>query len=443
MKRILIVLALLLPMALLAQEQLTIYYAENESALSLAQTEELNAFIAAFGSDTIHIKIAGSADSKGTEQANRKLVAARIKNMEKLMAAFPNVIVDFTENYGESYPVIVDGQEQFDESRFALIEVLHRKPVVISDRVIAPKSISADRFFAFSQPRTQRIPIDTRRKQKLEGIDGTFVTVYPGALETVNGEIYKGRAVVSLREYYSYDQMLADSLHTMAGNNLLETGGMVYLDIKTENGDPLTIKRKRFVHIGMPTDSVREGMQVFRTKYLSERKMTWYAQQEKSQAKVSYIEIEDGMKYKVVDSPGDVTRSMGIETFDGYKMKSVPVYGLDVSGFGMINCDRFLQIEDKRDLHIAFADSIPTEQVSVYILFSEMKSIMTGLKGTFETEFVFPGVPREMPSFICAYRNVNGEILTATYKITDDQSSYFLDFEPTNLNLKETLASMD
>ena len=147
MKKLLLLFVGFLPFVLCAQQPVTIYFQENSSELSATQEDSLHLFFTSFENDTLYLKITASADSRGSEKDNQRLVAARLSYIQSLLGLYPNLVIQYTENLGESNPVKLNGKEQFELSRYAKIEVLKRQAYVANDRVIASKSVTSDYFF--------------------------------------------------------------------------------------------------------------------------------------------------------------------------------------------------------------------------------------------------------------------------------------------------------
>lgn len=75
-------------------------------------------------------------------------------------------------------------------------------------------------------------------------------------------ELVAGEVQVKVREYYSVEDMLLANLTTKSGEQILETGGMIYIDAKSE-GKKCELKDGATLDIGFPTSAKKEGMQSF------------------------------------------------------------------------------------------------------------------------------------------------------------------------------------
>lgn len=76
------------------------------------------------------------------------------------------------------------------------------------------------------------------------------------------GEPVTGAVVFRVKEYYSIGDALLANLSTMTRSDLLETGGMVYLEA-TADGEACALKEGAAVRIGFPYREKKEGMQLF------------------------------------------------------------------------------------------------------------------------------------------------------------------------------------
>jgi TonB family protein len=84
----------------------------------------------------------------------------------------------------------------------------------------------------------------------------------------------KGPVEVSVREYYKISDMIMSGLTTQCGQDLLETGGMIFIEIKS-NGWLCSVSPGKNFTIGFPYTVKKEGMRIFERNKNDEEKITW------------------------------------------------------------------------------------------------------------------------------------------------------------------------
>ncbi|MCB0643242.1 MAG: hypothetical protein KDC44_16450, partial [Phaeodactylibacter sp.] len=120
----------------------------------------------------------------------------------------------------------------------------------------------SDLWSKISDYEDQNYRIDGSRHTKLVGDQGTTVWIDAGAFLLPDGRTADGEIEVVLRETYQLADILAAGLSTHSSGQVLETGGMVYLDARS-NGQPLQLKPGTELMVGLPADFQKEGMELF------------------------------------------------------------------------------------------------------------------------------------------------------------------------------------
>jgi hypothetical protein len=111
---------------------------------------------------------------------------------------------------------------------------------------------------------------------EIEGKEGTIVTIKREDLVYPDGEAVLERIKVELKEFYTAKDILLAELHTMEGDKVLETGGMLNLKI-TAQGEPLKLKSGKSANIKMPTKSAKnkKGMGLYFGKKMANGAVDW------------------------------------------------------------------------------------------------------------------------------------------------------------------------
>ena len=115
---------------------------------------------------------------------------------------------------------------------------------------------------------------------KIEGKEGTIVTIKRKDLVYPDGEPVLEPIKVELKEFYTSKDILLAELHTMEGDKVLETGGMLNLKI-TAQGEPLKLKSGKSASIKMPTKSAKnkKGMGLYFGKKMANGAVDWRLQE--------------------------------------------------------------------------------------------------------------------------------------------------------------------
>ncbi len=115
---------------------------------------------------------------------------------------------------------------------------------------------------------------------EIEGKEGTKVNIKREDLVYPDGEAVIASIKVELKEFYSSTDILLADLHTMEGNKVLETGGMLNLKI-TANGEPLELKSGKSAMIKMPTKraKTKKGMNLYFGKRMADGAVDWSVQE--------------------------------------------------------------------------------------------------------------------------------------------------------------------
>ncbi|MFN0275587.1 MAG: hypothetical protein ACKVPJ_07575 [Chitinophagales bacterium] len=119
------------------------------------------------------------------------------------------------------------------------------------------------KFMHNMQPLPQFFSISPSEKSVITGEEGTVLTFDKNSfVHATTGEPVTGEVEISLTEYLAYDKMLAGNLNTMCNGNLLETGGMVYIEA-TAGGEKVSLKNGSYYQLEMPAKAEAQNMQLF------------------------------------------------------------------------------------------------------------------------------------------------------------------------------------
>lgn len=127
----------------------------------------------------------------------------------------------------------------------------------------------------------------------IKGKEGTEVKINRQDLVYEDGQPVEEPIQVELKEFYKPADMLLAELHTMEGDKVLETGGMLNLKI-TADGKPLALKTGKIAKIKMPAKSAKskKGMNLYFGKRLENGAVDWRLE-ERSEPIVTTNEISE------------------------------------------------------------------------------------------------------------------------------------------------------
>jgi len=199
------------------------------------------------------VEIEAHTDDRGADRYNRDLARRRADAVLAFLAE-RDILVGRTtvRNFGESRPAYANDDEQSRQ--------LNRRVDVLVTRWTYS---SVDELFSrIEGESTQYFTIDPARNIRIVGRKGSSLWIPAGSLLLPDGSRPEGEVQVSLEEAYSMDDMLLKGLHTSAGEQLLETGGMIRVEAKA-GGRPLQLREGAALTVGMPATALQEGMELF------------------------------------------------------------------------------------------------------------------------------------------------------------------------------------
>jgi OmpA family len=246
----------LLPIFGFAQKSTSIFFDSKQTVLTAEAKSQLIAFVDDVKPLTINkVSIMGFADAAGSDKLNQDLSeqrAAVVKSFLVEKGMNPTLIsavgrgkigADSDKNRSRRVDVFVE----FTPKTAPAVATTPSKPI---------PNITA-LYQALGTP-IQTFKISTNRDTLLRGAKGTAIFVPKNAFEDV-----PINAVVDfrLKEAYSTADILGDNLNTTSGNQILQTGGMIYTDAQV-NGKAVQLKSDLLVSFAS-TESRQEGMKIY------------------------------------------------------------------------------------------------------------------------------------------------------------------------------------
>ena len=248
------------------QKESAVYFASGSSELSSKSQEVLNAFL----KDQPRLELAqfrlqAFTDDVGSPERNALLAKKRATEVQAYLSqqgivtnnikiqAFQQLHLNPDEDVAkqrannrrvvvELWGVALETNEEFSENTFTIEEFFNRNPK------------NYQQNFSFS----------AAKGTVIEGEKGTVLQIPANCFVDSKGNVVNGEISFLLQEAYSYSDMLFQNLNTVSDGQLLETGGMLFIEAKDQAGNVLEIREGAEITAAMASTAAKlPGMQTF------------------------------------------------------------------------------------------------------------------------------------------------------------------------------------
>jgi hypothetical protein len=120
----------------------------------------------------------------------------------------------------------------------------------------------------------QNFELNTDKDTVVETKDGIVIAIPAHSFLTANGQAATGTINLEVKEALHASDILKAGLNTKSGDQLLETGGMFYINAR-QNETSLKIDPKNGLRAQIPTNEIKPGMQVFEGKRIPDGTIDW------------------------------------------------------------------------------------------------------------------------------------------------------------------------
>jgi mono/diheme cytochrome c family protein len=120
----------------------------------------------------------------------------------------------------------------------------------------------------------QYFELNADKDTVVETNDGIVFAIPAHSFLTVDGKPASGRITLEIKEALKASDILKGGLSTKSGDQLLETGGMFYLNAR-KDGHSLTIDLKNPLRAQIPTNEVKDDMQLYQGNRLANGSIDW------------------------------------------------------------------------------------------------------------------------------------------------------------------------
>ena len=167
------------------------------------------------------------------------------------------------------------------------------------------------RIDLYPELRSQSFNITTKHDTTLIGAKGTMIRIQSASFVFEDGSEPTQDIVFNMKEVYGYSDMVLENLTTMSDGQMLETGGMVYLEAWSDN-KKLKLKQNARLMLYFPFKQDVDDMLLFEGEHTAQDLINWKADSSSramfnSKHKKSKMYFEDDafyyppFKYKTVD----------------------------------------------------------------------------------------------------------------------------------------------
>lgn len=416
------------------------------------------------------VSLSGHTDKDGSNEYNIALSKRRVYGVKQYLTDKINISIN-EEYFGENKPVSSNNDEFGKKiNRRVEVTIIYKKPTKVS-------SLTLQDVYDELSVSSERIRFPTDRDTILLLEKGTVINIPANTFYTSSNF-----AFLEAKEVYSYIDMLGEQLSTTSNGELLETGGMVKLNVYDESGDEINAQNN--INIFMPSADFKEDMQLFYGEHDSLNIMNWelndstsgavgavffpndflvslnippielrecntfycklrrffygfgFRSQEERFANYSDIIVFNDSIQSLMDSLGvtniyelrNVLRNQRVEEGKG-SSSEVSYYGFSTTKLDWINCDRFTNI---RPLIAMKTDVLINKDISLSLVFKDLKSIFPASR--MANELAFVKVPSSYEVYYVAIQMKENKVLLSIVETEISNNAPAIEFEEIELN---------
>lgn len=236
-----------------------VYFKSGSYSLDKASQESLEILLANYNAEKqFEFQLQAFTDDRGNIAQNERVAQQRADAVQKYLeekAVLTNTIVRQpfeTLTLDETGNVAAQRRE-------------NRSVVIVLFELNKITNTKLNDFFIKNRQDAQQIfSFEASEGAWLKGAQGTLLQVPSNAFVDENNDVVEGTITFTLQEVYSYSDMLLQNLSTTAGDRLLETGGMLYLEARDAANNRLELKEGVQIQAVMANSNAQlPGMQTF------------------------------------------------------------------------------------------------------------------------------------------------------------------------------------
>jgi hypothetical protein len=372
----------------------------------------------------------------------------------------------------------VGSSNTFEKNTLPVVEVKTIKPIFnanrpntdaskqtsISEVLIAPddqkNTTEIEQLYSSLKKQPEVFQINSEKDTIITCKEGTLLTIKANSfIDSKTKQIIKGNLKLKVTEYYNLSDIITANLTTLADDAILETGGMLYIEV-SQNSNRCKLSKINTLQIGFPFKQHKKDMQLF-TGEKNQELVNWklvnneqilvaktptesavvaifgssFDSEENDSIFNSNVEkkilandkFQKGLNYNSDNSNKSITK------------RDITRYLFNASKLGWINCDRFI---NNKKTKVKFKIKVGKgADIDVKMIFKNFKAV---LPGNFENEnYNFKKVPIDEPVVIYAIKYENGQYYMALQNTITSSKNTSLIFEKVSLlRLKENIKAL-
>jgi hypothetical protein len=428
------------------------------------------------------IYLTGHTDGDGKDAYNKALSKRRVDEVNIYLKEKVNAPIH-NDYLGEIKPVSSNKTDEGKKlNRRVEVTLIYKNPDPV-------KHITLQDVYDELSAATQRFRIRTKNDTIIVLTAGTVIDIRANTFETPTDY-----AIVEFKEAYTFADMIGEELSTTSNGKLLETGGMVHLNYKNEEGEK--IKAQKNLNILMPSVALKEEMKLFFGEHDAHQIMNWQLNDESSgssgalyfpngffsafnfnrnfseeRCKFFFCKIRRGFREigslfikgnrlknrryakQYNDSIQNLMDSLGVDNY--YELQTIlrdqkvergegtaadiGYYGFSTSNMGWINCDRFRNADPLIVMETPFEVN---KERCVTLVFKNEKSLFPA--GRIGSKSAFIKVPEDTPVYYVVIETKKDKVLLSIVDTAISTEAPETQFEEIELSsLKVRLAKLE
>ncbi len=275
--------------------------------------------------------------------------------------------------------------------------------------------VNASGIFEQFQTDPQIFNVSADKKIHITGAEGTVIDIPAESLVDERGHPIKGPVSVELKEYYQKSDIILGNLHTMADGQLLESGGMIHVNVSQDGRESIQLKDGKTMSIKFKGKTEKDSMLIFDGEAYAEG-VDW------SLNKLYYTTYDTiyWNKPKKLKGAGIYrggTKKHTRKTNDTTITTINPGFGdivLETGKLGWINCDKFCNYTNRSTLTVKFNKGYAP---IIRLVFTKINSTVSTNENA-EDHSIFWNIPVGMEMHIVAFTTIDGQPYFGKQKIT-------------------------
>lgn len=147
-------------------------------------------------------------------------------------------------------------------------------------------------FYSLKEDQMQYYECNNTQDKTIETQEGAIIYVPSHSFAYENGQAINDEQIeIQIKEAYNYTDFILEDLYTESKDQILESGGMIYIQAYA-NGKKLKIKDDKRLEITYPLQEVKEDMQLFYSSTDETGRINWENSEQNFETKVKK-QIED------------------------------------------------------------------------------------------------------------------------------------------------------